>query len=85
MHHYVEPYTDHEQIGRLVLLRPLLLGPWHSGVPHIYVARATRWPQSEVLGFAPDVDSSPEKFGLLMRDEIVRWTPLVKAIGIRLD
>jgi tripartite-type tricarboxylate transporter receptor subunit TctC len=36
-------------------------------------------------GFAPDVDSSPEKFRLLMKDEIARWTPVVKAIGIRLD
>src|SRR6476660_5579182 len=37
---YVEPYTDFERTGRLVLLRPLALGPWHSGVPHIYVSRA---------------------------------------------
>jgi hypothetical protein len=38
---YVEPYTDYERIGRLLFLRPLALGPWHSGVPTIYVARAT--------------------------------------------
>ena len=36
---YVEPYTDYERTGRLVILRPLALGPWHSGVPHIYVSR----------------------------------------------
>jgi hypothetical protein len=37
---YAEPYCDYERTGRLVLLRPLLLHPWHSGVPHVYVARA---------------------------------------------
>src|SRR3954469_6225574 len=37
---YVEPYTDFEQTGRLALLRPLGLRPWHSGLPHVYVARA---------------------------------------------
>lgn len=52
-HDYVEPYTDHEQIGRLVLLRPLLLAPWHSGVPHVFVARATRWAESGTVGFVP--------------------------------
>src|SRR5262249_13793916 len=25
---YAEPYTDHEGIGRLVFLRPLVLHPW---------------------------------------------------------
>lgn len=59
-HSYVEPYTDHEQIGRLVLLRPLLLAPWHSGVPHIYVARANRWPKGATLGFVPGHDSLVE-------------------------
>jgi hypothetical protein len=52
-HDYVEPYTDHEHIGRLILLRPLALAPWHSGLPHIYVARAIRWPECETLGFVP--------------------------------
>jgi len=50
---YVEPYTDHERIGRLVFLRPLLLSPWHAGVPHVYVARATRRADAATIGFVP--------------------------------
>lgn len=50
---YVEPYTDHEAIGRLVFLRPLFLGPWHSGVPGIYVARAARTADLRTVGFIP--------------------------------
>ena len=29
---YSEPYIDHERTGRLALVRPLLLHPWHAGV-----------------------------------------------------
>jgi len=36
-------------------------------------------------GFEPDVDSSPEKFRRLIEDDIARWTPLVQAIGLKLD
>ena len=36
-------------------------------------------------GFEPDVGSTPEKFRRLLEDEIARWTPLVKATGIKLD
>jgi tripartite-type tricarboxylate transporter receptor subunit TctC len=36
-------------------------------------------------GFEPDVGSTPEKFRLLLEDEIARWTPLVKASGLKLD
>jgi hypothetical protein len=50
---YIEPYTDHERIGRLIILRPLLLAPWHSGVPHVYVARATRQADAHTIGFVP--------------------------------
>src|SRR5438094_433564 len=34
-------------------------------------------------GFEPDLDSTPEKFRRLLEDEIARWTPLVKAIGVK--
>jgi hypothetical protein len=50
---YAEPYTDYERIGRLVFLRPLLLHPWHSGVPSIYVARATRTADPTTVAFVP--------------------------------
>ncbi len=50
---YAEPYVDHGQIGRLVLLRPLTLAPWHSGIATIYIASASRpvhWP---TIAFVP--------------------------------
>jgi hypothetical protein len=50
---YVEPYTDFERTGRLVILRPLSLGPWHSGVPHIYVSRARTGVDFGTIGFVP--------------------------------
>jgi hypothetical protein len=50
---YVEPYTDFEHTGRLVILRPLALGPWHSGVPHIYVSRARPGVDLGTVGFVP--------------------------------
>jgi tripartite-type tricarboxylate transporter receptor subunit TctC len=36
-------------------------------------------------GFEPDVDSSPEKLRRLIEAEIVKWTPIVAAIGIKID
>jgi tripartite-type tricarboxylate transporter receptor subunit TctC len=36
-------------------------------------------------GFEPDVDSSPEKFRQLIETEIVKWTPIVNAVGIKID
>jgi hypothetical protein len=50
---YIEPYTDYEQIGRLIFLRPLELHPWHSGLPAIYVARAGRMAEAATIGFVP--------------------------------
>jgi hypothetical protein len=50
---YVEPYTDHERTGRLVILRPLSLHPWHSGVPHVCVARARPGVDAATIGFVP--------------------------------
>jgi hypothetical protein len=50
---YAEPYTDHERTGRLVVLRPLLLHPWHAGTPHVYVARAAPGVDGFAVGFIP--------------------------------
>lgn len=36
-------------------------------------------------GFTPDVDSSPAKFRRLIEDEIAKWTPIVKALDIKID
>jgi hypothetical protein len=50
---YAEPYTDHERTGRLVVLRPLALHPWHAGTPHVYVARACPGVNALTVGFVP--------------------------------
>jgi hypothetical protein len=50
---YVEPYTDYERTGRLALLRPLLLHPWHAGTPHVFVARARAGADWTAVGFVP--------------------------------
>jgi tripartite-type tricarboxylate transporter receptor subunit TctC len=36
-------------------------------------------------GFEPDIDSSPEKLRRLIEAEIVKWTPIVATIGIKID
>ncbi len=36
-------------------------------------------------GLEPYLDSTPEKTGTFVREEITRWTPIVKAIGLKLD
>jgi tripartite-type tricarboxylate transporter receptor subunit TctC len=36
-------------------------------------------------GFEPDIDSSPKKFRRLIEDEIAKWTPVVRSLGIKID
>jgi tripartite-type tricarboxylate transporter receptor subunit TctC len=36
-------------------------------------------------GFDPDLDSTPEKTRRLVEAEIAKWTPIIKAIGLKLD
>ncbi|MGE5780276.1 MAG: tripartite tricarboxylate transporter substrate-binding protein, partial [Hyphomicrobiales bacterium] len=36
-------------------------------------------------GFEPEVDSSPETFRRRVEEDSARWTPVVKAIGLKLD
>ena len=36
-------------------------------------------------GFDPYLDSTPEKTRAFVEDEIARWTPIIKAIGLKLD
>jgi hypothetical protein len=50
---YVEPYVDYEDIGRIVFLRPAQIAPWHSGIPQVYVARASAAVDLGALAFVP--------------------------------
>jgi tripartite-type tricarboxylate transporter receptor subunit TctC len=36
-------------------------------------------------GFVPDLDSSPAKFQRIIEDEIIKWTPIVRALDIKID
>jgi tripartite-type tricarboxylate transporter receptor subunit TctC len=36
-------------------------------------------------GFTPDFDSTPEKAQKLLDEEIAYWTPVIRAIGLKLD
>jgi tripartite-type tricarboxylate transporter receptor subunit TctC len=36
-------------------------------------------------GFEPALDAGPDKTRQVVADEIVRWTPLIKSIGLKLD
>ena len=36
-------------------------------------------------GFIPDVDSTPEKFRQFIDEDIERWRPVVRTIGLKLD
>ena len=64
-----------------------------SKVTIAQVAQATRTALAEpayqqvlvASGFEPDVDSNPEKFGRFIYEDIAKWAPLVKAIGLKID
>jgi len=57
------------------------------------IAQATRTAMSDpelrrqlvASGFEPEIDSTPEKTRAFVREEIARWTPVVKSIGLKLD
>ena len=36
-------------------------------------------------GFEPDVDSSSEEFRGSLEGDIARWTPVVNALGLKID
>ena len=36
-------------------------------------------------GLEPDLSSTPEKFRLMLADDIALWMPVVKALGLKID
>lgn len=50
---YCEPYSDFGRTGRLMLLRPLDVAPWHSGLPTIYIAPASVLIDTTSMVFVP--------------------------------
>ena len=50
---YREPYIDFGRTGRLLLLRPLEIAPWHSGLPSIYIGPANALIDPDSMVFVP--------------------------------
>jgi tripartite-type tricarboxylate transporter receptor subunit TctC len=71
-----------------------LLAPAGTPTPIIeQIAQATRTALAEPAyqetlieaGFAPTFDSSPEKFRRSLAADVALWTPVVKALGLKID
>jgi hypothetical protein len=50
---YAEPYEDAEEIGRLVILHPSRLAPWHAGYDEVFVADAHMAPDPAHMMVVP--------------------------------
>src|SRR5690348_9434294 len=50
---YREPYIDYGRIGRIMLLRPQDVSPWHSGINSVYVASRDTIIDPETMVFIP--------------------------------
>jgi hypothetical protein len=83
---YAEPYEDAEEIGRLAILQPSRLTPWHAGYDQVFVAGAhmapdpahmvvvpTAWSfgvEAEHLSGLPDADAVREVIGRLVHRDM---------------
>ena len=36
-------------------------------------------------GFEPALESNPDQAGRLVKEEIARWAPIIKSIGLKLE
>jgi tripartite-type tricarboxylate transporter receptor subunit TctC len=52
---------------------------------HVLLAGADYQKMLVETGFEPDVDSSPEIFRRRIEAEIVKWTPIVQELGLKID
>jgi hypothetical protein len=50
---YREPYTDYGRIGRIMLLQPHSVTPWHSGIETVYIAPRQTCIDSATMVFIP--------------------------------
>src|ERR1019366_8118381 len=67
-----------------------------AGTPHVIIeqiAAATHQVMADkefqkrliLAGFEPETDSGPEQSAQFIKEELVRWTPLLKASGIKMN
>ena len=50
---YCEPYVDYGRIGRIMLLRPCWVAPWHSGIQCVYIAPRSTPLDGDTMVFIP--------------------------------
>jgi len=50
---YREPYTDFGKTGRILLLQPGKVQPWHAGIDAIYVSARETWVDNQSMVFIP--------------------------------
>lgn len=50
---YLEPYIDYGRIGRIMLLRPREVTPWHAGIDEVYVASRGTMIDPDTMVFIP--------------------------------
>jgi tripartite-type tricarboxylate transporter receptor subunit TctC len=71
-----------------------LLAPAHTPSEIIeQIARATHTALADPaferqlieLGFEPDLDSNPEQFRRSLEEDIAHWTPIIQALGVKID
>jgi tripartite-type tricarboxylate transporter receptor subunit TctC len=71
-----------------------LFAPAHTPRPIVeQIAAATRAAMADpefqqafvASGFEPYIDSSPDKAERFVEDEIARWTPIIRAIGLKIE
>jgi tripartite-type tricarboxylate transporter receptor subunit TctC len=63
-----------------------------AGTPELATAVEQGFPNLIALGLTgllarlePDLDSTPEKFRRSLEDDVAHWTPIVNAIGLKID
>ncbi len=72
---YREPYVDHGRIGRIMLLQPEHIEPWHSGVEMVFIAPREIKIDLQSMVFIPAeiplVEAAVRFHGMRRRDELV--------------
>jgi len=76
---YREPYFDYGRIGRVMLLRPRDVNPWHSGIETVYIAPRDTAIDGESMVFIPA--EIPLLKAATRFAGIDRWRDFADAVG----
>ena len=72
---YIEPYTDYGMIGRIMILQPMQIRPWHSGLDSIFVAPRNTHVDDQAMVFLPaeiPFDQAAKRFGSCKQDSDIK-------------